>query len=135
MDNEDPSSKAKRKVLTEARVNQDSTQEVARFPWIAGDPDPSIAPDPRRDQLFPLLRKTHARVVRVEAGEALFIPATYLHKVTHAHNAGATVAVNYWYDVHNPAVENYFSFMAHADRYFRHVTQITLLPETSDEEG
>ncbi len=108
-------------------------EAAVRTPWVGADPallheEPDAAARAAVLERVPLLALTQPVLVTVRAGEALFIPATYLHKVTHEGNSGAVVAVNWWYDVHNPAVENYFSFMAHADRLFRHVTQLSVEP-------
>ena len=46
---------------------------------------------------FPLLGHTHPLTVRVQAGEMLYLPALWYHRVT---QSCETVGINYWYDMH-----------------------------------
>ena len=60
-------------------------------PWCEVDPE---RPDLAR---FPLFANATPRIVDVRAGETLFLPALWLHQVSHPE--GLTVAVNSWRDV------------------------------------
>nr|CAD7594021.1 unnamed protein product [Timema genevievae] len=59
-------------------------------PWICIDPlDPDL-------DSYPLFKKAHPVMVRVEAGDALYLPSLWYHHVRQSH---ACIAVNYWYDM------------------------------------
>lgn len=62
-----------------------------RTSWIPVCP---LAPDLRR---YPLFRLAHPIRCDVKAGEMLYLPALWYHRVT---QRGLTVAVNYWHDMH-----------------------------------
>nr|CAD7430766.1 unnamed protein product [Timema monikensis] len=59
-------------------------------PWICIDP---LKPDL---DSYPLFKKAHPVTVRVEAGDALYLPSLWYHHVRQSH---ACIAVNYWYDM------------------------------------
>nr|CAD7201188.1 unnamed protein product [Timema douglasi] len=59
-------------------------------PWICIDP---LKPDLDN---YPLFKKAHPVTVRVEAGDALYLPSLWYHHVRQSH---ACIAVNYWYDM------------------------------------
>ena len=63
-----------------------------RVPWVAADV--TRKDDPTHAAEFPLLRFTHPIEVRVQAGEMLYLPALWFHRVT---QTCETVAINYWY--------------------------------------
>jgi peptidyl-lysine (3S)-dioxygenase / protease len=59
------------------------------LPWIAIDPESSTAL-----QTLPSLSCASPLRVRVRAGEVLYLPSMWYHRVT---QSGPTIAVNYWY--------------------------------------
>ena len=64
-------------------VLQHSPSDPTSLPWI--DLDPNTGPAERR----------HALQCTVQAGEVLYIPAMWYHRVSQTR---LTIAVNYWYD-------------------------------------
>lgn len=73
-------------------------KDARRVQWIAADvtrkddddDDPSYLSE------FPLLQYTHPIEIRVQAGEMLYLPALWFHRVT---QSCETVAINYWYEM------------------------------------
>jgi jumonji domain-containing protein 7 len=61
-----------------------------RLQWLPLDPD-----DPELCSKYPLLQHTRPLRCRVRAGEILYIPAMWYHRVS---QSCLTVSVNYWYD-------------------------------------
>jgi jumonji domain-containing protein 7 len=64
---------------------------ASRVPWIELDPL-----DPQVNDKFPLFKKASPMVCNVHAGDVLYIPAMWYHRVTQTET---TIAVNYWYDM------------------------------------
>lgn len=58
--------------------------------WIDFDPD-----SPDAVASYPPFAMAHPLRCRVRAGEMLYIPALWYHRVT---QSTVTIAVNYWYD-------------------------------------
>ena len=58
--------------------------------WLALDPD-----DPQVCEKYPLLAQTSPLRCTVRAGQVLYIPAMWYHRVS---QNCLTVSVNYWYD-------------------------------------
>jgi jumonji domain-containing protein 7 len=76
-----------------AKYCQDMTLEPLHgqsIPWSPIDPDD---PDLSR---YPLFANATVYQVEVEAGDILYLPAFWFHKVK---QSGLTIAVNFWYDV------------------------------------
>jgi len=72
-------------------------------PWISEDPD-----DPS-DENF---RTAQPLEVVVEAGEVLYLPSLWYHKVTQCGDTeGLTAAVNYWFDMEYGPLYHYFQFV------------------------
>lgn len=71
-------------------------------PWICIDP---LRPDLER---YPLYRNANPIVVRVEAGDLLYLPSLWFHHVQQSH---ACIAVNYWYDMQFDIKYAYFNFL------------------------
>jgi peptidyl-lysine (3S)-dioxygenase / protease len=59
-------------------------------PWVTAD----VTKDSGDD--YPLLDCAHPITVRVQAGELLYLPALWFHRVS---QSGETIAINYWYDM------------------------------------
>jgi jumonji domain-containing protein 7 len=66
---------------TETELESESLQSQSRMEYL---------------EKFPLLRYAHPMRVYVEAGDILYLPALWYHRVT---QSCETVAVNYWYDM------------------------------------
>lgn len=71
-------------------------------PWICIDP---LSPD---FASYPLYRNATPVRVRVEAGDALYLPSLWFHHVQQSH---ACIAVNYWYDMQYDLKYAYFQFL------------------------
>ena len=52
--------------------------------------------DCKDEEEFPLLRNAHPMTVRVRAGELLYLPSLWFHRVT---QTCETTAINYWFDM------------------------------------
>lgn len=71
-------------------VNQGPSTDTLR--WIGLDPD-----DPEACARYPnSINNLHPIRCKVQAGEVLYIPSMWLHRVTQSR---LTVAVNYWFDM------------------------------------
>jgi peptidyl-lysine (3S)-dioxygenase / protease len=81
---------------------QKSTEVAARSAyvrWIEADVAALTDPQYRQKQMqeFPLLKYAHPiHEVRVQAGELLYLPALWFHRVTQSQE---TVGLNYWYNM------------------------------------
>jgi jumonji domain-containing protein 7 len=77
------------------RVKQDFDEDMpATVRWIASDVTEKDNPDHLQE--FPLLRYAHPIEIRVKAGEMLYLPSLWFHRVT---QTCETIGVNYWYDM------------------------------------
>eukprot|EP00049_Salpingoeca_infusionum_P004595 m.81460 g.81460 ORF g.81460 m.81460 type:complete len:422 (-) comp12636_c1_seq1:142-1407(-) len=87
--------------------------EASRRPWLAADPPWTEADFAK----YPLLKHLKPVQVTVRAGEALYLPALWYHKVEQSgceHGlAGQCVAVNSWYDM---KYDVKYCMHSHADR-------------------
>lgn len=90
------------------------TQDDATGEWAIAEMDGAAAVDwIERDPTDPAVQAelpAPPLEVRVEAGDVLYLPAYWLHRVA---QEGVTVAVNWWYDVVDPGR---FVFVNHAVR-------------------
>jgi len=75
-------------------------------PWISVDPDkPNI-------EKFPLASHLKPYHCTVRAGEILYLPSMWYHKVAQKGDIeGKTIAINYWYDMQYDLKFAYFKFM------------------------
>lgn len=75
---------------------EDEAKVPSRVHWIEGDVEPLVNNPTafREDQ--PLLSLAHPIRVHVKAGEMLYLPALWFHRVT---QTTETVGVNYWFDM------------------------------------
>lgn len=73
-------------------VHQDGT--TLKIPWISAD----VVEKEKSEVLdeFPLLTYTHPLEVHIRAGDLLYLPALWFHRVT---QSCETVGINYWYDM------------------------------------
>ena len=79
--------------------SSDATTRYAKVHWIATDlfgarPDDTNRDD--NDDDFPLSKHTHPITVTVRAGELLYLPSLWFHRVTQTRE---TIGINYWYDM------------------------------------
>jgi Cupin-like domain len=70
-----------------ATTHQEASSLV---PWVTADVTKGSDDD------YPLLDYAHPITVRVQAGELLYLPALWFHRVS---QSCETVAINYWYDM------------------------------------
>jgi peptidyl-lysine (3S)-dioxygenase / protease len=82
----------------------DDGNAVQRVRWIGVDP--TILQDESRHGAA--TARCHVLEVHVKAGEMLYLPSLWFHKVT---QTCETVAINYWYDMQFDAKWCYFEFM------------------------
>ncbi|KAA0162435.1 hypothetical protein FNF31_03234 [Cafeteria roenbergensis] len=71
-----------------------SLASAEQTPWLA--PDIARLAEEGTSRAYPLVRHASAATVTVYAGQCLFLPAMWVHRVA---QQGFTVAVNYWYDM------------------------------------
>lgn len=85
-------------------VSQTSSHSLSAsiVPWICIDPlSPDFASYPQYANATPIR-------VRVEAGDALYLPSLWFHHVQQSH---ACIAINYWYDMQYDLKYAYFQFL------------------------
>lgn len=80
----------------------DDKMEANEIPWISIDP---LAPDFNK---YPSYKNASPLHVRVEAGDALFLPSLWYHHVRQSH---ACIAVNFWYDMQYDVKYIYHKFL------------------------
>lgn len=83
-------------------TQSDSKEEKNVIPWISVDP---LAPDFKK---YPLYKNASPLHVRVNAGDALFLPSLWYHHVQQSHGC---IAVNYWYDMQYDIKYVYHKFL------------------------
>jgi len=76
---------------------EDDAQEPSKVRWIATD---LFGTNPNRrsddDDEFPLSKYAHPITVTVQAGELLYLPSLWFHRVSQTRE---TIGINYWYDM------------------------------------
>lgn len=77
-------------------------EAATEIPWISIDP---LQPDFNK---YPLYRNASPIHVRVNAGDALFLPSLWYHHVRQSHGC---IAVNYWYDMQHDIKYIYHKFL------------------------
>ncbi|XP_034255635.1 bifunctional peptidase and (3S)-lysyl hydroxylase Jmjd7-like [Thrips palmi] len=80
----------------------DDKYETHEIPWISIDP---LAPDYDK---YPSYKNASPLHVRVQAGDALFLPSLWYHHVRQSH---ACIAVNFWYDMQYDVKYIYHKFL------------------------
>jgi len=68
----------------------------AKVHWIATDLFGGRSDRVDEDEGFPLSKHAHPTTVTVRAGELLYLPSLWFHRVTQTRE---TVGINYWYDM------------------------------------
>ena len=90
----------------------DDNGELQRIRWIEPDitrPDAAEHMGKPMAEQFPRLKQAHPITVKVGAGEMLYLPALWYHRVT---QTCETVGINWWYDMDftNPTW-SYYNFL------------------------
>jgi peptidyl-lysine (3S)-dioxygenase / protease len=98
-------------VVVADEVDEDGANKpVAK--WIEADVDALFLDESTRMKQcdrFPLLARVHPIKVTVRAGEMLYLPALWFHRVT---QTCETIGINYWFDMNfNSPFWCYFNFM------------------------
>mmetsp|Transcript_26708 Transcript_26708/g.62417 ORF Transcript_26708/g.62417 Transcript_26708/m.62417 type:complete len:485 (+) Transcript_26708:132-1586(+) len=86
-------------VVLDRDENDDSTTKYSKVHWIATDlfgKDFSGNNQINPSEEFPLSRYAHPITVHVKAGELLYLPSLWFHRVTQTRE---TIGINYWYDM------------------------------------
>jgi len=85
----------------ESRSN--NNKKYSKVHWIAADPfgnddqdDDSEEDQEEKKSLYPLSKYAHPMTVKVKAGELLYLPSLWFHRVT---QTCETIGINYWYDM------------------------------------
>ena len=81
--------------LTGRRNKKVSTVHWIAASAVAADTTGMTTADDEEDE-FPLLKYAHPITVKVRAGELLYLPSLWFHRVT---QSCETVGINYWYDM------------------------------------
>lgn len=85
-------------------------------PWVGVDLEATY------DKEFSRFSNAMGLRVTVGEGDAVFVPATWFHQVSQrADDEGKAIAVNYWYETHNPMVDNFQVLLAQTDAMVRRV--------------
>lgn len=77
-------------------------KEKTFIPWVAVDP---INPDLDK---YPQFSKAHPIEVTVRAGQILYLPSLWFHRVEQSHGC---IAVNYWYDMEFDIKYSYYKLL------------------------
>eukprot|EP01133_Synstelium_polycarpum_P015875 gene15875-18867_t len=77
-------------------------------PWIPVDPV-----DQSKNGAYPMSERCHVLDVVVEAGEILYLPSLYYHRVAQQGDSqGKTIAINYWFDMKYGLNYVYYQFLS-----------------------
>ena len=108
-------------VFANAVTDDGSTTLV---PWIESDVESLLNHSSRFQQLqrFPRLARAHPMKVTVRAGEMLYLPSLWFHRVT---QTCETIGINYWYDM---------KFQSPLWCYFNFMQQMISAVDSDDEE-
>jgi len=97
-------------------VEQDGNISDQMVRWIESDVERLLPPTCEEDrqayiEKHPLLQYVHPIRIHVKAGDMLYLPSLWYHRVT---QTCETVAVNYWYDMRFDSPSwSYFNFLQH----------------------
>lgn len=87
-------------VVLDLHEDDENTNKYSKVHWIATDlfgKDVVSGNDQSNSsEEFPLSRYAHPITVRVKAGELLYLPSLWFHRVT---QTCETIGINYWYDM------------------------------------
>ena len=96
--------------------HDDNDPSKTSVQWIAPDLSSLVPSSPKAKEhtetllsRYPLLKFAHPMEIRVRAGELLYLPSLWYHRVT---QSCETIGVNYWYDMMFDAPSwCYYSFL------------------------
>lgn len=80
----------------EEENDTNSTEQHSKVHWIATDLFREHLDRQSHDKNFPLSKYAHPITIKVRAGELLYLPSLWFHRVTQTEE---TVGINYWYDM------------------------------------
>lgn len=84
--------------------------DMAEVPWISVDPlEPNLEDYPDYANASPVR-------IRVEAGDALYLPSLWFHHLRQSHGC---IAVNFWYDMEYDCKYNYFNLVSGLSKELR----------------
>lgn len=89
---------------TGAETNTETPLNIKQISWVSIDP---LKPDLKK---YPQYNKCNIYHVRVNAGDALYLPSLWYHHVRQSHKC---IAVNYWYDMEYDSRYCYYKMMEH----------------------
>mmetsp|Transcript_2655 Transcript_2655/g.6346 ORF Transcript_2655/g.6346 Transcript_2655/m.6346 type:complete len:467 (-) Transcript_2655:114-1514(-) len=100
-DDVDTDTNARKWSVVMDRVEEDggspsSDKQYSKVHWIATDLFGNGSDRSNHDMEFPLSKYAHPITVRVKAGELLYLPSLWFHRVT---QTTETIGINYWYDM------------------------------------
>jgi jumonji domain-containing protein 7 len=115
--------------------------DAPKVPWIAVDPlNPGESPPPSPENArsapgrfdlprslpdfakYPEFRNASPVKVKVNAGDALYLPSFWFHHLRQSHGC---IAVNFWYDMDHDVKWNYFQFLTDLVRLNRSTRKST----------
>lgn len=105
--------------VDEREEDVDGEASAQKVRWIEADIERLLPPSSQEDreiylEKYPLLRYAHPIRIHVNAGDMLYLPALWYHRVT---QTCETVAVNYWYDMRFDSPSwCHFNFLQHLER-------------------
>jgi len=99
--------------IFKSRLNDQNTFDIiesedkTQVPWIPVDPDNADL------NKYPLFKNASPLHVTVHAGEVLYLPSLYFHKVKQVEKSPQepVIAVNFWYDMQFDLKYVYYKFM------------------------
>ncbi|KAK5582205.1 hypothetical protein RB653_003788 [Dictyostelium firmibasis] len=105
-------------------IQIDKDPEI-NIPWIPVDPTEPLEKNIKLG--YPLIGRAHPITVRVEAGEILYLPSLYFHRVAQKSNKAidgnslSTIAINYWFDMKYGINYVYFQFLKETTKYQKQI--------------
>ncbi|KAN0032455.1 hypothetical protein ACTFIV_006351 [Dictyostelium citrinum] len=115
-------------IQLEIQIDNDPKQNV---PWIPVDPTETLENNIKLG--YPLIERAHPITIRVEAGEVLYLPSLYFHRVAQESNKNfndinnsknsslSTIAINYWFDMKYGINYVYFQFLKETTKYQKQI--------------
>lgn len=119
-------------VVLDREEEDENITMYSKVHWITTDlfgKDDSNKKQIRHNGEFPLSRYAHPMTVRVRAGELLYLPSLWFHRVT---QTCETIGINYWYDMNfESPMWCYFHFLQQL-RLEKHHTKRSQSSDKSD---
>lgn len=96
-------------IVPDDELSAESTLDSRRTTrWIEPDISSFCNGDSQTKTKFPLLSRAHPIEVKVKAGEMLYLPSLWFHRVT---QTCETVGINWWYDMKFDSKYVYFNLI------------------------